>query len=349
MEAKIAQAAGLEFRKVSAGKFRRYHGRRLIDKLLDLKTFWLNFHDIGRFLLGVIQSRKIIREYEPDVIFIKGGYVGLPVGLAAKALKIPYVIHESDTLPGLTNRWLAKGAAKIAVGFPVDKYKLPADKLVYTGSPIRAELLSSHRLEGIKQFKLNPKLPVVLVVGGSQGARVINECVMDALPELTSFTQIIHVTGEQEIERVRFEVKRLGLVHPDRYQAHSFLAGDMGGALQAADLVVSRAGANAIAELAALAKPTILIPNPRLTGGHQVANAMVLARRGAVRVIGEEHLKPAVLVGEIKKVIDSDEEHRYLSEHIQQFAVFDADVRLAKLILSAALPRTEVADAPASN
>ncbi len=340
LEAKITAASGIQFASIQAGKFRRYRNASLFNKLTDLSSAALNIRDLGRFGVGVTQSIKIIRRFSPDVVFIKGGYVALPVGLAAGLLKIPYVVHESDVVPGLTNKTLSKKATTVATGFPVDKYhELPKEKLVFTGSPIRAGILGVHRLEGLAKFKLDSKLPVVLVMGGSLGAKRVNDAIIEALRNLTEFCQVIHITGERDIERVRFEVKRLQLPKPERYQAHSFLMDELGGALAAADVVISRAGANSIAELAALRKPTILVPASHLRD--QETNAQVLARAGAVRVIPEARLSSQRLVSEVKLVLEDDSERGRLSEHIAEFAVNDAAEQLAKLILAAAQSRGE--------
>lgn len=341
MEAKIAAASGLDFAAIPAGKFRRYHNDPLLRRLTDVRTLALNVRDLGRFSRGVAASLRILRRFRPDVVFIKGGYVGLPVGLAAGLLHIPYVIHESDTVPGLTNRTLAKRAAAVATGFPVDRYRawrgLP---LHYTGSPIRQELIKAHRLEGLTHFKLSGDRPVVLVVGGSSGAEAVNEAVVAALPELTETAEVLHVAGERNFEHVRFLVKRLKLQHPERYQLFGFMMAEMAPALAAADLVISRAGATAIAELAALGKPTILIPAAHLVGGHQTENATALARAAAVRVLTESRLNGHSLLGEIRYVLGSAEEQESLSKHIKEFARPDAAQNLAQLILTQAKPES---------
>ncbi len=341
MEAKIAQAAGIEFAGITAGKLRRYHKAKLQHRLFDLSTLGLNLHDSFRVIKGTFQSLKILGQFEPDVVFIKGGYVGLPVGLAARWRRIPMVIHESDTTPGLTNRILGRWATKIAVGWPTDKYRdWPADKLVYIGSPVRHETVSARPGQAWAHFKLSAQLPLVLVMGGSQGAKAINDAVIDALPQLLARWQVIHVTGERDIERMKFEFRRLHLEPglEDRYRAYSFLSDDLGSALAAANVVISRAGANSLAELAILAKPTILIPNHRLTGGHQISNASVLARSGAVRVINEDRLTPASLEREIKLILDSPSEQEILARGIARFAKPQAAAELAKLIRGAAAP-----------
>jgi UDP-N-acetylglucosamine--N-acetylmuramyl-(pentapeptide) pyrophosphoryl-undecaprenol N-acetylglucosamine transferase len=340
MEAKIAKSAGLAFAEISAGKLRRYADLHIVQKLTDVSTMALNARDVGRVVKGFTQSLRIIRSFQPDVIFLKGGYVSLPVGLAARILRVPYVIHESDMRSGLTNRILAKHAQAIGVGFPVKLYKdLPQDKLVHTGNPIRAQVLSGHRLEGLAHFKLSPDLPVVLVTGGSQGARAINEAVLDALPEITHHYQVIHIAGERDIEHVRFEVKRMELAHPERYSLHSYLSDDMGLALGAADLVVGRGGANTFAEFALLSKPALVIPHSGLSD--QVLNAQVLARQGAIKVLPQERLTKHTLLSQIQQILESDKEQELLSKAIHEYAVPDAATRLAELIMAHALVHEE--------
>lgn len=319
------------------------HGAGKLSQIFDLSTLGLNARDTVRVARGLAASLRILHRWKPDVVFVKGGFVGLPVGIAAHILRIPYVIHESDFTPGLTNKILARWADKIAVGFPVKGYhEFPKERLVYTGSPVRGELELSHRLAGLTRFKLSAGLPVVLVTGGSQGARAINDCLVEALPQLVEFTQILHLTGEHEYERVCFEVKRLGKVKLlSRYQPHAFLFKDMGDALAAADVVVARAGANTITELATLAKPTILIPN-YLHAGHQEANAKVLSRAGAVVSLDERRLTPAGLVSTVRNLIGSEDEQARLSRAIASFAKPTAAAELAGLILAAARqPRTK--------
>ncbi len=336
MEAQIAASHGYQFAAIRAGKFRRIHGDRFIKKIFNPSTLGLNARDTLRVVSGIYQSIAIIRRFKPDLIFIKGGYVGLPLGLAAGWLKVPYLIHESDLVPGMANRALAKRAAKIAVGFPVDKYPdWPASHLVYTGNPVRRQLLNVDISTARQHFGLSADLPVVLVTGGSQGARVLNEAIVAALPRLINGYQIIHLTGENEIESVNFQVRRLSLPHPERYQSHAFLGSDMGQALAASDIVIGRAGANTIAELALLGKPAILVPNGTMAG-HQLDNAKMLGRAGAVRVINEDKLSAAVIERELGSITGSKSEQDFLRQHLASFAVPDAAERLAAEIMEVA-------------
>jgi UDP-N-acetylglucosamine--N-acetylmuramyl-(pentapeptide) pyrophosphoryl-undecaprenol N-acetylglucosamine transferase len=343
LESKIAHSAGLEFAPISAGKLRRFHNSSLLQKVTDFSTHSLNTRDLGRVVKGFAQSVRVLRQFQPDVIFLKGGYVALPVGLAAGLLKMPYVIHESDMRPGLTNRILAKRAEAIAVGFPTKLYKtLPKEKLVYTGNPIRQDVLRATHEQGLKHFKLSAELPVILITGGSQGAQAINHAVIDALTDLTHFYQVLHITGEKHIEEVRFAAKRLELEHPERYVARSFLTDDMGLALAAADVVIGRGGANTFAELALLAKPAIIIPHPGLED--QVINAQALARQGAIKVIQQDRLTKHSLLAQVQQILESKEERELLTKTIEGFGVADAADQLAQLILTHARPPKEEAE-----
>jgi UDP-N-acetylglucosamine--N-acetylmuramyl-(pentapeptide) pyrophosphoryl-undecaprenol N-acetylglucosamine transferase len=334
MEARIAKNAGIAFASIPAGKFRRLHDASLVNKLLNPQTLGANLVDSTRLVRGIMGSLVLLRRFKPDVVFIKGGYVGLPVGLAAHLLRIPYVVHESDVSPGLTNRILSKWAAQIAVGFPEKMYKdFPKDKLNFVGNPVREEILKGHRLAGMAEFGLDDKLPVIMVTGGSQGAAPLNDVVVDALPDLLDFAQIIHLTGEAELGRVQYNVSRLDIKNIKRYHAVAFMGSEIALALAAADIVVSRAGANTVAELAALRKPTILVPN-YLMAGHQVENAKLLARQGAVRVLDERRINPARLVAEIQGILGSEESQASLAKGIGALAKPDAAMDLAKLILS---------------
>jgi UDP-N-acetylglucosamine--N-acetylmuramyl-(pentapeptide) pyrophosphoryl-undecaprenol N-acetylglucosamine transferase len=335
MEARIVKARGLQFAAIKAGKFRRYHSAGALEKLFNLQTMGPNAADAMRAIAGVGDSIKILRSFKPDVLFLKGGFVCVPVGIAARILRRPYVVHESDVSPGLANRILGKWATKIAVGFPVKSYHdFPAEKLVFTGNPVRQEVMKAHRLEGLAKFRLDERLPVVFFTGGSGGARQINDVVVAALSQLLEFSQVIHLTGEGELERVKFAVGRLGkLPHADRYHVHGFFLGEMAAALAVADLVVARAGANTIAELAVLGKPTVLIPNYEMAG-HQVENARVLARQGAVRVMDGSKLTAEGLVGEVSRLVGDRAEQERLSEGIRKIAKPDAAEELARLILA---------------
>jgi UDP-N-acetylglucosamine--N-acetylmuramyl-(pentapeptide) pyrophosphoryl-undecaprenol N-acetylglucosamine transferase len=325
MEARIVGSAKLQFAPILAGKFRR--GRRISNLALNLK-------DLLLVLMGFIQAIRILRRFKPDVVFLKGGFVCLPVGFATKLLRIPFVIHESDIHPGLTNRILGRWADVIAVGFPVKNYhNFPVERLVFTGSPVRQELLSAHRLEGIAAFRLEATVPVILVTGGSQGAQQINNVILESLPELLNSYQVIHITGDGEFDRVKFELSRQSkLAHADRYHPIAFLLKEMPAAMAAADLLIARAGAQTIAEAAVLGKATVLIPNYQ-SAAHQLENAKVLSRAGAARVLDGSKLTSSKLVGEVRRLLDDPIELERLSRGIQAYGSLSAASDLAEVIL----------------
>lgn len=335
MESSVAAANGINFEAIRAGKLRRYADVSTLRSITDVKTISLNVRDITRLVRGYQKSLSILRKFKPDVIFCKGGYVSLPVGLAAATLKIPYVVHESDLRAGLSNRTLAKWATKVAVGFPVKNYHdLPKHKLVYTGSPIRSELLTIDPAKAKKHFMLHGTKPTILVTGGGLGSQSLNDVVTTALPKLLQDYQIMHITGEKDIEHVRFRLRAFSKQELEGYHIFSFLREDMPQALVAADIVVTRAGATTLAELAVLAKPTIVIPHPSLTD--QAINAKTFARAGAVRNVPQTGLTPAILLRELHRITDSPKEQQLLSKSIAEFAKADAAYELAELIIQTA-------------
>jgi len=335
MESNVAAAQGLNFAAIHAGKLRRYADVSTLRALTDVRTISLNVRDVTRLVRGYRRSMSILRSFKPDVIFCKGGYVSLPVGLAAATLKIPYVVHESDLRAGLSNRTLAKWAANVAVGFPTKNYHdLPKSKLIYTGSPIRAEIFKISATKARNHFGLTNDKPVVLVTGGGLGSQSLNDVVTTALPKLLEKYQIIHVTGEKDIEHVRFRLRAFSDGELAGYHVFSFLREDMPLALVAADVVITRAGATALAELAALSKPSIVIPHPGLTD--QAINAKTFARAGAVRNVPQVGLTPAILLRELQRITDSPREQQLLSKSISTFAKTDAALELAELIVETA-------------
>ncbi len=335
MEAKIVGARGMKFAAIRAGKFRRNYFAGPLAKVLNAATLGPNMRDAVRTVAGVGDALRVLRRFRPAVVFLKGGFVCVPVGLAARLLRIPYVIHESDVQPGLANRLLGRWAAQIAVGFPAKYYReFDPGRLVFTGNPVRREVLAATRAEGLAHYGLEEGVPVLLVTGGSQGARQINDAILAALPALLPDYQIIHQTGEGELERVKFELSRHGrLEYGQRYHPFAFILKEMGLALAAADVVIGRAGVGTINDSAVLGKPTILIPNYQMAG-HQVENARMLSRAGAARVLDGAHLTVARLVAEIKRVVTDGEERERLAKAIGLFGRPEAAVELAGVVLA---------------
>jgi UDP-N-acetylglucosamine--N-acetylmuramyl-(pentapeptide) pyrophosphoryl-undecaprenol N-acetylglucosamine transferase len=347
MEARMAEEASLAFKGIAAGKYRRVPHASLWSKLGDVDSLILNARDLGRTGAGVAQSLAILRRFKPDVVFCKGGFVALPVGVAARLLGVPLVIHESDIVPGLGTKILARWAQRICVGFPENLYPtLQKARLKFTGNPVRAEVIGHKRASAIKNLELNPRRKNLLILGGSQGAVAVNDAVMAALPVLIKRYQIIHVTGMYDLERVNHGAKQQGIGVEQGYVVVPFLNADrLGDAYAAADLVISRAGANTIAELAANRKATILIPN-RLMAAHQLVNARRLAGEGAVEYLDETETSPDRLTETVDRLLGDPARLLKLEEGIAAYGQPKAAQLLAKAILEAG-GRVEPAPAPA--
>lgn len=290
---------------IVSGKLRRYHHLKWWQQLMKFRTITLpNIIDAVKVGVGFVQCLCKLIAWRPDVVFTKGGYVCLPVGLAAHALRIPLVIHDSDAHPGLTNRVLARWADAIGTGAPLKFYPYPREISQYVGVPIMEDFVpySDERRRDVKvKLGFDPTRPLVVVTGGGLGARRINDAVVAMLPQLTKYTNVILITGAQQYSDIRARVPN----DTSKVHIHDFISSGLVDMLGAADIVVARAGATTILELAALAKPTILVPNGYLTGGHQLKNAAVYEEKGAVKVIDELQLDdhPEVLVQAIEALL----------------------------------------------
>lgn len=323
-ESKIIPQTGIKYVGIESGKFRRYHDNTFLN-IIDPTTLFSNIGDMFRFVRGYFQAREIISEYDPDVVFAKGGYVSLPVGLAARSLHYPLVIHESDSIMGLANRLLAKRADKICVSYPVKSYPdIDREKLVYSGNPVREDIYGGKKENAVKELKLNPDLPTIMVIGGSQGSLVINQIVSESLKDLLTKYQIIHVSGERDYDWLGFQAGKLDPDLGKRYFLFNFLSGNLKDAYAASDLVVSRAGNNVIAELAALRRPTILIPLSTSANSHQLSNAKILSRMGAAMLLLQDNLSAKVLQRKIDYLFENPEEMRGMSEKISTLSTPDA-------------------------
>lgn len=290
---------------IVSGKLRRYHHLKWWQQLMKFRTITLpNIIDVVKVSVGFMQCLCKLIAWRPDVVFTKGGYVCLPVGLAAHVLSIPLVIHDSDAHPGLTNRVLARWADAIGTGAPLKFYPYPREISQYVGVPIMEDFVpySDERRRDVKvKLGFDPTRPLVVVTGGGLGARRINDAVVAMLPQLTKQTNVILITGAQQYSDIRARVPN----DTSQVHIHDFISSGLVDMLGAADIVVARAGATTILELAALAKPTILVPNGYLTGGHQLKNAAVYEEKGAVKVIDELQLDdhPEVLVQAIEALL----------------------------------------------
>lgn len=323
---------------ITSGKLRRYHNLSVLRQLLRFRTIvWPNFVDAIKVCIGFAQSLVKLMAWRPDVIFTKGGYVCMPVGLAAHVLHIPLVIHDSDAHPGLTNRVLARWADRIGTGAPLEYYPYPKSISRYVGVPIREGFkpYDEHKRRQVKErLGFVSSRPLVVVTGGGLGAERLNNAVTDSAIELTQITNVILITGAGQYTEIRRKLPE----DTDRIKVYDFVSDGMIDMLGAADVVVARAGATTILELAALAKPTILVPNGFLTGGHQIKNAKVYEDKGAVRVLDEMQMEktPQILIDEIKAIIDSPDVAQRMGKAFLSFAHPDAAKDMASMILDAA-------------
>lgn len=333
VEQKLLRPFDVEYKTISAGKFRRYR-RGWKRELTDIKTNQKNAADLVRFSKGYFQAKKIIKRFKPDVVFTKGGYVTVPVGLAASKLKIPLVIHDSDVVFGMASRMLSSKATVIATGFPVEAFASSPvqDKMVYTGNPVRTELLSSSLQKAKTTFGFQSKKPIIFILCGSQGAEAINQVIFDGLELITKHYNIIHHTGAQGIEQARVAAHRLPADLQNCYQPFEFLQDELTDALFLADAVVIRPSASVVAEIAAHSKPAILIPSPHSANNHLQKNAEFIERKGAARILNQSDLSAVRLCADLEKILASPKAKKYLQTNIHEFWVSDSAKRIAKLI-----------------
>ncbi len=318
----------LQYVKVPAGKLRNYF------------SLW-NFFDFFKTLFGIIKAVWGIFLMYPDVVFGKGGYDSFPAVLAARLFRIPVIIHESDTVPGKVNAWAAKFARRIAITFPetAEKFKRK-DIVAYTGNPIRRTLFSAQQ-GGAREFlQLEENTPVILVLGGSQGAQSINQHLLETISQLCDKYQIIHQTGRDNLAEVRQLASVILEKHPhrDRYKPYAYL-NDL--ALKmvagAADLIVSRAGAGTISEIALWGIPAILIPIPEDVSHDQRTNAFAYQRTGGCIVVEEKNLSANILFAQIEKLMSNKEERERMKLGALSFAKPDAARIIAEELISTAL------------
>lgn len=321
MEKEIMDGAGIRLKKVAAGKMRRYFSL-------------LNIVDLFKIPIGIIQALWHLLWYMPDAIFSKGGYASLPVVLAGWAYRIPIMIHESDANPGMANSVLAKFSKRVAVSYPEAEKYFPADQVVLTGNPTRDDIAKGDAKNARAIFPLSDDKKIIFVVGGSQGARSINDKVLNILPELLRKYQIIHQTGENNFEEVKAVAGEFGVKagHGGYHPIPSY-GEEIKDILAVSDLVISRAGASSISEIAACKKPAILIPLDGSANNHQRLNAYAIAKNGGCVVLEENNLGPHMLMNKIDEIMGNDELRSKLSQNIQAFYRPDATDKIAEGIL----------------
>ena len=289
IEKELIEPFGIPYHGISSGKLRRYFSLQ-------------NFTDPFRVIKGFGEARKLIKSLKPDVIFSKGGFVSVPVVLAGKRCKVPVIIHESDMTPGLANKLAIPSAVKVCCNFPETLDALPEGKAVLTGSPIRQELLTGDKDAARKMCGFTDEKPVILVIGGSLGAVAVNEAVRAALPELLKQFQIIHLCGKGK--------KDDSLVGTKGYVQYEYISEELPDLMAASDIMISRAGANAICEILALKKPNILIPlSAQASRGDQILNAASFEKLGYSIVIQEEEVTNEKLLAAVNEAFDNKEKY----------------------------------------
>lgn len=322
---------GLYYEEVSTGKMRTY---------FSLK----NFSDMFKTFFGTISAIYKLFSIYPDVVFGKGGYASFPTLFAARILRIPVIIHESDSAPGRVNAWAGKFAKKVAVSFMEAAEYFPKEKVAWTGQPIRTEIENkATREEALTYFKLESELPVILVMGGSQGAELINNTVLDALPRLVNNFQIIHQTGVKNFKTVSGQANVvLGEnKFKQRYLPIAYLNPlTIKMAAGAASLVVSRAGSG-LFEIASWGVPSILVPITTTNGDHQRKNAFNYARAGACSVIEEVNMTANILNGEIERILNDKAGYEKMSHNAKTFGHSGAAEKIARVLVNIALSHEE--------
>jgi UDP-N-acetylglucosamine--N-acetylmuramyl-(pentapeptide) pyrophosphoryl-undecaprenol N-acetylglucosamine transferase len=320
---------------INAGKFRRYYGRSFFKHFFDAKTFLLNVRDLFKLAIGVFESFWLLIRIRPNIIFIKGGYVGVPVGLIARILRIPYITHDSDAKPGLTNRIIGRRALYNAVGMPPKNYKYKKDKIIYVGVPIGTDFIERHseaRAKKRKELDLNQHDFLLLITGGSNGARRMDKIVHSVLKTLLNKNPRLHIVHQVGRENDDVYLDYPAHLH-SRIRVASFLK-PLSSFIAAADTVISRAGATAIAEVGAMGKPLIIVPNPYLSGGHQLKNAEIFSKDNSAVVVNEhlalEH--PKILSKEIQRLIDNPSLRTKISEKLHKNTKKNASSKIAELL-----------------
>ncbi|MDD3339718.1 MAG: undecaprenyldiphospho-muramoylpentapeptide beta-N-acetylglucosaminyltransferase [Lachnospiraceae bacterium] len=299
MEKKLIEEQGVPYYGIASGKLRRY---------FDVK----NFTDPFKVLKGFGEAKKLLKELKPDIIFSKGGFVSVPVVIAAKKCGVPAIIHESDMTPGLANKLSIPSATKVCCNFPETVALLPKDKAVLTGTPIRQELMEGSK-EAARAFTgFNKEKPVILIIGGSLGSAVVNDAIRAILPDLLKEFQVIHLCGKGKLDE--------SLNHVEGYRQYEYIRKELADLFALADLVVSRAGANAICEISSLKKPNLLIPlSAKASRGDQILNAKSFQKQGYSRVLEEEELTDKSLLIAIRGLYGNRQSYidaMNTSEHI---------------------------------
>ncbi len=312
----------LFFLHVGTGKIRRY-------------ASILNIMDMFKTFFGIMKGIWNIFLVMPDVVFSKGGYGAIPAVVGAIIFRIPLIIHESDSIPGEVNKLSGRFAMRIGIAFSATAQFFSKEKTALVGIPIRKRILGGNPAQAKESMSIFSDLPVIGVIGASQGSQKINDALLGILKDLTQDFEIIHQTGEKNFEAVKGEGSvTLEFAHKERYHPIGFL--DEQGMREfyaASDIIVSRAGASSIFEIAAWGKPAILVPLLNSAQEHQMKNAYTYAATGAAQIVEEANLTPHILLGEIKRLVQDKDMMRRMGEAAQRFSRIDAAEIIARELL----------------
>ncbi|GAA4086842.1 UDP-N-acetylglucosamine--N-acetylmuramyl-(pentapeptide) pyrophosphoryl-undecaprenol N-acetylglucosamine transferase [Nonomuraea soli] len=328
LEARITAEHGIPFKAITTGKLRRRP---------NLRELGTNVADMFRIPLGVGQAIGHAARYLPDVVLSTGGYVAVPIGLAAKIIRRPLVMHEQTTVVGLANRILARFATAIAVSHVSSMAHLPEsvrDRVVVTGNPVRPELLHGNRAAAYDYFGLTFEVPVIYVTGGATGSLQINTLISELLPRLLPHAQVVHQCGPAWIERMR--AIQLPPELAERYHPLPYVGAELPDLYSAADVVISRSGAGTVSELTAIGKPSVLIPLIPTGGDEQRKNARYLAESGAARALLEPKPTADDLLGELMPLLADPALRASMGEAARKIGRVDAADALADLLLQTA-------------
>jgi len=298
IEKKLIEELDIPYYAISSGKLRRYKSLK-------------NLSDPFRVLKGFGQALKLMKQIKPDIVFSKGGFVSVPVVLAAGKNKIPAIIHESDMTPGLANKIAMHAAVKVCCNFPETLNLVPKEKAELTGSPIREELLCGNKIKGLELCGFTANKPVIMVVGGSSGAVKVNEAVRNVLPELLKKYQVVHICGKGKTDE--------SLNNVQGYVQFEYSNKELRDLFAMCDIVISRAGANAICELLALKKPNLLIPlSANASRGDQILNAISFKQQGFSSVLPEEDITPTKMIDAVDELYKNRDKYFEAMESSQQ-------------------------------
>lgn len=323
---------------ITAGKFRRYNGESLWSHLKDYRTLYFNFRDLFRFLRGILQSFFLLKKIKPDAILLKGGFVCVPVGVIARLLRIPYITHDSDAIPGLANRLTAKNAVYNTTAMPIENYPYSKSKAIQIGIPLRSEFKlvdkkSKQKSRNKIGFGVDDK--ILLLLGGGNGSQDLNKTLARSSAKLFDEIEdlkIIHQTGIKLFDETKaFYLEFLSGTQINSVECIAFTP-NLHDYSAAADIIIARAGATTIAEVSVQQKACIFVPNPFLTGGQQLHNAKILADNKAAIIIDDDKVESELTPAVIKLMADQPKRLE-LANNISKLYIANSEVRLANLLI----------------